>query len=209
MRGDTHVRFGGRARETDPGQPGHRARALPNRAVERPPYRAGVPLTMETVDDRVLRHRRWDRSTSAGRSKGRPAHGAPTRSMTDPAHLIQSGRWSRRPDHLVGSRRNERAARGSAAPPRRPLIDAHPSSRAHHGCPISAPQPCCAVDHDDECRTPQSPVALRRHHRACGPCAPSTSTSTRRTWRRRLTTTPATIAQTIESTRPTGSAALA
>src|SRR5919112_2452915 len=31
MRGDTHVRFGGRARETDPGQPGHRARARPNR----------------------------------------------------------------------------------------------------------------------------------------------------------------------------------
>ena len=32
MRGDTHVRFGGRARETDPGQPGHRARARPNRS---------------------------------------------------------------------------------------------------------------------------------------------------------------------------------
>jgi hypothetical protein len=27
-----HVRFGGRARETDPGQPGHRARARPNRS---------------------------------------------------------------------------------------------------------------------------------------------------------------------------------
>ena len=33
MRGDTHVRFGGRARETDPGQPGHRARARPNRTL--------------------------------------------------------------------------------------------------------------------------------------------------------------------------------
>jgi hypothetical protein len=32
MRGDTHVRFGRRARETDPGQPGHRARARPNRS---------------------------------------------------------------------------------------------------------------------------------------------------------------------------------
>jgi hypothetical protein len=32
MRGDTHVRFGGRARETDPGQPGHRARARPHRS---------------------------------------------------------------------------------------------------------------------------------------------------------------------------------
>ena len=32
MRGDTHVLFGGRARETDPGQPGHRARARPNRS---------------------------------------------------------------------------------------------------------------------------------------------------------------------------------
>jgi hypothetical protein len=31
MRGDTHVRFGRRARETDSGQPGHRARARPNR----------------------------------------------------------------------------------------------------------------------------------------------------------------------------------
>jgi hypothetical protein len=30
MRGDTHVRFGGRTRETDPGQPGHRARVRPN-----------------------------------------------------------------------------------------------------------------------------------------------------------------------------------
>jgi hypothetical protein len=30
MRGDTHVRFGRRARETDSGQPGHRARARPN-----------------------------------------------------------------------------------------------------------------------------------------------------------------------------------
>ena len=30
MRGDTHVRFGGRVRETDPGQPGHRARVRPN-----------------------------------------------------------------------------------------------------------------------------------------------------------------------------------
>ena len=32
MRGDTHVRFGGRARKTDPGQPGHRTRARPNRS---------------------------------------------------------------------------------------------------------------------------------------------------------------------------------
>ena len=32
MLGDTHVWFGGRARETDPGQPGHRARARPNRS---------------------------------------------------------------------------------------------------------------------------------------------------------------------------------
>jgi hypothetical protein len=32
MCGDTHVQFGGRARETDPGQPGHRARARPNRS---------------------------------------------------------------------------------------------------------------------------------------------------------------------------------
>ena len=32
MRGDTHVRFGRRARETDSGQPGHRARARPNRS---------------------------------------------------------------------------------------------------------------------------------------------------------------------------------
>ena len=32
MRGDTHVRFGGRARETDPGQPGHRVRARPHRS---------------------------------------------------------------------------------------------------------------------------------------------------------------------------------
>ena len=43
MRGDTHVRFGGRVRETDPGQPGHRARARPHRSdttVIVPEYRS-------------------------------------------------------------------------------------------------------------------------------------------------------------------------
>ncbi len=39
MRGDTHVRFGGRARETDPGQPGHRARVRPNSSRREHPGR--------------------------------------------------------------------------------------------------------------------------------------------------------------------------
>ena len=47
MRGDTHVRFGGRARETDPGQPGHRARARPNRSDTAVivPERPSEPIT--------------------------------------------------------------------------------------------------------------------------------------------------------------------
>ena len=64
MRGDTHVRFGGRARETDPGQPGHRARARPNRsdtaaimpdalpsitAGQRPVPRSGTPQAAAAV----------------------------------------------------------------------------------------------------------------------------------------------------------------
>jgi hypothetical protein len=76
MRGDTHVRFGGRARETDPGQPGHRARARPNRSD-----------TAEIMPDH------WRPSITAGQRQVR--HSGTQQAVWDRA---STQIWTRRPE---------------------------------------------------------------------------------------------------------------
>jgi hypothetical protein len=68
MCGGTHVRFGGRARETDRGQPGHRARARPNRSNTTVimPDRWKRPIIAGHALRRVLRLQTLDVAGGAG-----------------------------------------------------------------------------------------------------------------------------------------------
>ena len=112
MRGDTHVRFGGRARETDPGQPGHRARARPNRS--------DTPGSCPTSDHRwsatqarlLAPHRA--KKTIAARSRGFPVEAMLT--GDDPAGVGTCGRCATGAGWGIRRRRRGAApTRGSGA----------------------------------------------------------------------------------------------
>lgn len=94
MRGDTHVRFGGRARETDPGQPGHRARARPNRRV----MAAIMPRPLEGADHRWSAACATFWNPKGHRAPYSPCPGPPRSASASPAGLpddvqMLSRRW--------------------------------------------------------------------------------------------------------------------
>ena len=82
MRGDTHVRFGRRARETDPGQPGHRARARPNRS--------------DTRDHVRPSDHRWSATQARLLAPHRPTSGTPQALRTELAVRSQAIMHDRR-----------------------------------------------------------------------------------------------------------------
>ena len=70
----THVRFGGRARETDPGQPGHRARARPNRLHNAADQIRGEGATLQFFSNRQFRNPMVVRIAGYGYQKGFGGH---------------------------------------------------------------------------------------------------------------------------------------